>query len=231
MPIKKSIKKNKIIGRRRGRGRRRIAYKSSKIYRSITYKSNYSFRRRYDQVGSGPIISNTANCMPNAITAALGSYTAFGMEFKFSYVNNYGEFTVLFDQYRLNKIVCEFKLRTNPESATSAQSGVYPEIWWAPDHDDSLVSVPAAMRDYQKLKHSVLRPNRIKRIVVKPNVLAPVYRSITNNYAPSYNVFVDSAAPDTPHYGLKGYIQNLSSTVDYVVDMDYIFYFTCKQVR
>lgn len=233
MPVKyyKKIKKRGPGPRRRARKMRRamLTLRNNRIGFS---NNKYHFKRRFDGTGSGTISStNTSFAMPKDVTVSGGITVNLGMEFQFAYLSNYTEFTSLFDQFRINKIVMELRCRYNPESATSITEGVYPEIFYCRDHDDATNISTSVMRQYSNCKRKILKPGSITRISIKPSVLAPIYRALANNYAPKWKQWIDCSLADTPHFGLKVNIANNSPTATYIIECDYVYYFSVRTVR
>ena len=125
--------------RKRRFRRRRPIRKSglSSHYRALVshYNMPYRFKRSWDGTGDGLITANTSGAQPSQVQIAIGSSTAIGFHFTFDVVNNYTEFTALFDQYMITKIVIRMKLKYNP-IAQSVANTPQPDCIICRDHDD-----------------------------------------------------------------------------------------------
>ena len=151
------------------------------------------------------IFSSTATGTPTTEMAA-------AMTFCLKDLPDYAEFTNLYDQFRICAVKTTIKMVNVPESTNQAfqaisntTNNIYPTIWYAPDHDDINYLSVANLREYSRVKHKVLHPNRELVIMNKPSVLQQVYDgSATTAYAPDFKrKWLDIANPECPHFGLK----------------------------
>jgi len=151
--------------------------------------------------------------------------------FTFNQLPNATEFGVLFDQYKITFIKLKFYLSVDPGAQTAA-TAIYPRMWWAVDNDDS--SGPASLnelREHGDVKTEILHPDRPVEVTIKPAVLSNVYRTaITSSYVPQWGQFVDMAAQDVPHYGLKYGIDNFTNT-NYTLRVEGQMWFQCRGIR
>ena len=109
--------------------------------------------------------------------AAFAPWTS-GYTNKLADVIGPSEFTNLFDQYRLNKVVHKVWLSIDP-SAQAAATSFYPRMFWVIDHDDAAVpSTVDELRQYGNCKTAVLKPDRPITIVYRPSILANMFSSI-----------------------------------------------------
>lgn len=165
--------------------------------------------------------------------------------FMFSQLPNTSEFTTLFDQYKINGVMLEFKLVSNPDanyvptSTTTLQSGnFYPTLWYAPDYDDASTVTLAQIKEFERVKHRVLRPNQSIKVFLRPKTAGLVYRgAVTNGYSVNFkNPWLDLGLVDIPYFGLKYVIDYEGMTLlgtpnDFNVKVNAKFYFACKNVR
>lgn len=137
------------------------------------------------------------------------TFCTYNFEFKLSDVPNYTEFTALYDQYRIRKVVCRFIPKQSSsmlmpyDASGSVGNTIIPRMWAAVDYDDSsaLTSIDE-IKQYSKAqawpftqKHSV---------VISPKVDKAIYNTaISTAYGPAGGVWIDCGNPDVPHYGLK----------------------------
>lgn len=166
--------------------------------------------------------------IPGSITSApLLSYIDYG----FNGITNAGDFTGLYDQYRLNLVVSKVYLEVDP-SAQTAATAIWPKIYWYRDRDDA--SAPGNLNEIRENAASrvaVLSPYRPVTITVKPNVLSMVYSTaVGSNYSPKWGVWLDMSTTTSQHYGFKFGIDNLTNT-NYGVRIERTCYFSCRHSR
>jgi len=141
------------------------------------------------------------------------------------------EFTNLFDQYMISKVVTKLFLKIDP-SAQSATTASFPRLFYVRDTDDQ--AVPASLdelRQHATCRVKVMNPNYPVTLICKPNVLALSYTSsVASNYSPKWNQWIDLGDITTPHYGWKFVIDDLTNT-NYRVTVEHTFYFKCKASR
>lgn len=138
-----------------------------------------------------------------------GVYLARYYTCKFNDMVAYGEFTNLFDYYKIEKVTMTFQLITNPDSnsclnvsATSQVSNWYPKMWFVRDYDGGSTETIASMKERQGVKCRVLQPNKIIKISYVPRVRTLIYKTdTTEGYAPK-QIRLDMADATVPHYGL-----------------------------
>lgn len=197
--------------------------------------------RRVPQMGMHRFTRMVANSQ--LITVAAGSTgVAFTKTFTFDELAGYTEFTSLFDQYKIVKVECMYKLHTNPTITlatdnavlTAAQNLTYPTIYLINDYDDSSAETLAQLKQRERLRRFVLSPNRIIKWTVRPTILAQLYRTVaTTGYAPKRYQWIDVANTDVPHYGVKGFVDYDAATnqQQITVNVEYKFHFQLKSVR
>lgn len=183
----------------------------------------------------------------------LGATTGIGgaYSFKLNDIPAYGEFTALFDQYKITKIDVFFKLHTNPflwtaTNGSNVNNGAaisFPTIFLCNDHDDdSGTPTLAELKERQKTRRFVLRPNSILKWTVRPSILNQLYRTATTTgYSPQWNKYIDCSAADVPHYGMKFFLDYDGATLPTViangsgqtidVNVELKYHLTLKDVR
>lgn len=200
------------------RSRRKAMYKglSKSVVRGPS-ADVHTFKRWTD----GGVI--TGNAVNNPYLASFS--------FTLGALPNVSEFTNLFDQYMITKVVTKMWLKIDP-SAQAAASAAFPKLYVARDFDTS--TAPASLNDlrqYARCKVIGFNPNRPITLVSKPNTLALSYTSaIANNYTPKWNTWLDVGDPNTIHYGWLYAIDDLTNT-NYRVTIDHTYYFKCKNTR
>lgn len=207
----------------------------------------------YNTVLAGPGVNfSAAQCAYSATTGILTNGSTLPQTewdlsacFSFNDIGNLAEFTALFDQYKLNAVLFQIKMINVPETVDAPNSNVanygnfFPTIWYAPDHDDNLVLTVAQLKEYERVKHKVLRPNKEINILLKPSTLQQVYNSTAvTGYANNFKKpWLDCATPAVPHYGLKFAIDFEGLTVQsagaaaFQFKIQAKYYFGVKNVR
>lgn len=174
-------------------------------------------------------VANTSMRITGALgfTPWLGTFLLRGV----SDVINSGDFTGLYDQYRVNKLVLKFYLKVDPGAQSAATANV-PRLYWYRDCDDS--SSPGSLNEIREnatAKVAVLSLTRPVTVVLRPNVLNTVYSSnLLSNYQPKWKQWLDMSVPSTNHYCSKFGIDDLSNT-NYRVEVEGTLYFSCRQPR
>jgi hypothetical protein len=133
---------------------------------------------------------------------------------KFDDMVAYGEFTNLFDTYRIESVTMTFQLITNPNSAAYTNSDAYvnttaknltnwyPKMWFVRDYDGGSTETISSMKERQGVKCRLLQPNKIVRVKYVPRVRSLIYKtSTTEGFAPK-RVRLDMSDVTVPHYGL-----------------------------
>lgn len=124
-------------------------------------------------------------------------------------LTNYANYTVIWDQYRINKIVIRARpIRTTQVVAqvedTSNPTGVtnIPSFCIAKDFDDA--NSPASFaqlcaRTFSKRRLATQKMN----YKFTPATLETVYAPVVSAYSPKYKTWLDCAYTSVPHYGIK----------------------------
>lgn len=150
--------------------------------------------------------------------------------FTLSEVTGVGDFTSLYDQYRIDYVVQKFYLRIDP-SAQAAASSFFPALYWARDYDSSAILSQDEMRERANMKTAILRPDRPITIKYKPNLLREVWaNSTTTTYEPVWGKWIDIAVTNARHFGHCWNINNFTNT-NYRLEIETCYYFSCKSVR
>lgn len=183
-------------------------------------KHIYHFKRGY----SGGIL------IPS--TVAVTQFFAY--TFSLSQVVNASEFTNLFDQFRINKIVLKYRLVTDPANYLGNNTGIVPRLFWFHDYDDA--TAPASlneMRERPKCKIRVLNPYKPIKIAFTPSVLVTGYESgVSSMYMPKFKQWIDMADSTTQHFSIKFAIDQFANNISiYNVEIEPWFYFSCRNVR
>ncbi|AUM61760.1 capsid [uncultured virus] len=170
---------------------------------------------------------NPYNTFGNAAYAPLLNSFYFSLD----KVQNYGEFANLYDFYKLTHVQVRFTLNVDPSSQTATTSYI-PRLFYVIDHDDDTAPASLAeMREHDRCKVKNLNPGRTVVVNIKPAALAEMFRSgLTTTYTPKWKQWIDMAAPNCKHYGLKWAVDNLTNT-NYYLSTELKYWFSCKDVR
>lgn len=154
-----------------------------------------------------------------------------GRAFRLNELPGVTDFTNLFDQYCITKIVLKFFPCGTEVSASEITSYTAPRITIAQDFDD--ITTPLTESELLEMKgHRTYQFTKPITHVIKPAINAEVYRSgITSSYSPKWNQWIDCATVDVPHYGIKTWCQQDSGAATFRYRIFMTFYFKMKGVR
>ena len=233
----------RVASVRRERSRSRSRSRPARANRRRVYKGNPAATRlmlrrgrttpsshRFCKWGS-PVSVNVNGGYYCPVTAGLGTlYSSpsvneidLGMTFAFSDLSESTQFTALYDQYKLRKIVLRVELITNLDasyfinqgSAVTNYANFFPRLWLIRDHDDSIAPTASGLASYSKVKERILVPNRTLRYSLKPSILESTYagkRTVKFNSG-----WLDMADTNIPHYGIKcaiDFVDNYTNSTD-----------------
>ena len=139
----------------------------------------------------------------------------FSCEFSVDQLVSNSELLTIADQYRINKVWIKCIWNTQAIGGpvgTGGYASVTPQLLWIQDYDDSSVNTTLQLRQKMGLRLKSLSPNRFTTITVSPKVAKQAYDGLTTTSA--YVVdkgkqWVNSSYGSVPHYGIKGFVQNL----------------------
>lgn len=213
--------------RRPVRRRRFINRKYSKFVKKAISGKIYRFKRSVD----GATI-NTG--LSRIITQGAG-LQHFGFYFTLADVPGSTEFTSLFDQYRINKVVMRFMpmINVNNVQPVAGASVTNPGLMGTViDHDD--VSTLATITDYEQYQTWKCQPAislRTHTRVIRPRIAVGAYAGAFTSYANTKG-WIDCGSPNVQHYGLKFYMDaygNANAAQTYQVMATY--YLSFRDVR
>lgn len=155
--------------------------------------------------------------------------------FALNNVPNSNEFTTLFDQFRITHVQMHFYVQYNPaelDSTAGVGAAAYPCLYICRDNDDSTAPTSInQLREHANVQTVILSPEKIFKFNIKPATLSNVYQStVSNSYAPKWKEWIDCAAADTPYYGVKLGIENMTNSAQYVV-VRASYWFQCRDLR
>lgn len=195
----------------------RRSFKARRYRKKLSKRINYVSRpfavARWMKTGlpAGHVAVNAGTNYDSTTSILSGTGAAAGAETEMSCFFSlacleYNEFSSLFDQYKIDKVLIQIKMISCPEAAsTGAGRQFYPTLWWVSDMDDSNIQNIQELKEYAAVKHAVLRPNKEVNIMipVKSNMSVYAGAGTTSTMVPLRNPWLDLAAPAVPHFGFK----------------------------
>ena len=158
--------------------------------------------------------------------------------FEFSHITQWQSYTAIFEQYKLNKIVVEFRYKSIAQPAYDnslrQMNEINPVLYFKVDHNDadqdSLVDLKKSIKTKE---HQFTNNNPNFTITLKPAVLLEdtnVKGAIGTNYRPKWGVYLDTNEVNVEHHGLKAYCVGGvgGSTQPGSLEVTYKTYFTMK---
>lgn len=208
-----------------------MVYRRRRTYRRKTYgrKRNYRrrFRRTYRTNRRGQKIYMFTRHLDYGelvVNAATGA--AQGYNFSLSDLPNYTEFTNLYDQYKINAVkICFIPQQTMSNSLSTANSAqAYVRFFSAIDYDDTTVTGPDDLRQYQNCKYTPIY-RRHKRFIYKPKIVD------SSSY--TLSPWISTTAPSANYFGLKVAVEPTDSTVlsSFTYTIEAKFYMSFKNVK
>lgn len=168
------------------RYRKKNAKKQKRKYKiSRPFGKVYTFRRGY----------YLGNITASNTVATYGAYN-----FKLSDLPDYSEFTNLFDEYMISKIVIQF----TPNGINAAESVNLTDGWFmmvVDKDDDTTPTTYNTLLQYPNCKiRSYIKPHRL---VFYPRVSTAIFNGgVTTAYG-SNRRYIDCSSSGVPHYGFK----------------------------
>lgn len=152
-------------------------------------------------------------------TAVIDSFSSIGgsevnkaYSFNLAQLPGVGDFTPLFDSYRIDRVVVKFwPFKADNMDTGGVSTYDVPRTFAIVDYDDENTLTSSQIREYNNCRSGIMtKPLRISLV---PKVAQTVYRTaLTSAYAtPRYPIKLDMAYTDVPHYGIK-YANTTSAT-------------------
>lgn len=180
---------------------------------------------------------------PLTLTCTLATDNKFAEYFSLDKVQNYTEFTNLYDQFQITGVQVMFQLITNPDASTSEGStnqaqaaNWYPKLWYCRDYDDSNTNTVADLKQRPEARMRVLRPNSIFKVFIKPKASIQLYNGVSaTGYGIANKMWLDVSSSSTPYYGLKYVVDlnGIAATANYPfkVLVEYKYWIRFKNPR
>lgn len=138
------------------------------------------------------------------------------------------EFTNLYDQYKIAKVVATLIPKFNSVDPLNPSSIVVPPTWSVLDYDGTFPTTENAMLQYQNL-HQIPGMRWHKR-VFRPRFLTEQYNGLTTAYSPKTG-FIDCNYASVPHYGATFMSLPTGGEAVYGYDLKVVYYLAFKNVR
>lgn len=210
-------------------------YKRNRIFRS--YIGPTKIPPHYFKRFTQNVFSETAGTTISGISnTAATAFNQFNIQFRLSDLPSSAEFTTLYDQFMLHKVVIKFipyrdKAELTNAVPTGALSGA--RLFTVIDNDDSANLTADQCREYASLK--ITDYGKVHKRVLTPAILRQMYESsISSAYTPSFRQWISTTDPTAIHYGIKGGLvvndsAAVTASIQYSIEAQY--YFKCKNVK
>lgn len=194
----------------------RKSTKKPRTGRALLKRTNYTgdiVPKNLHLFGAGAIKPNqlTRACLRYGVSSATGGVTVgsgAGIDIALSNAVNYGDFTAVFDQYRIVAVEVAFMPYVNTVSVLSALQG---RLFTAIDYDD--VNAPAsanAIRAYNTCLITKPWESCVRTLV--PHTAEAAYSGAFTSFANKTSSWIDSASPGVKHYGVKYWAEQSTTT-------------------
>lgn len=200
--------------------RRRAIPRNPRGILHVTRKTPYGIQMYNSVVAGVPAVDYPTQCRPEcfavgtpvAVVSGASTYAVpFTMNFRLSDVINYSEFVTLADRYKINKVTVN--IRYNSNAAESSTQSSLPVLFWTNDYDDQSMGTVNSIRERMGVRHKAFTATRMDiALHCRPRVAPFVYGEVgvgSGYIVPSKSQFVNSDYSGQPHYGIRGYIDNV----------------------
>ncbi len=160
--------------------------------------------------------------------------------FKFSDIPQASHYQDLFEQYRINKVVIEFRYKGLTQGATYdtasttvvQQNEINPVLYFKKDHDtDFLINLPQLKESMKTHEHQFTNSKPNFTIQLKPACLVnstDVKGSTGTTYRPRWGQWLTTLDAGIEHYGLQSYIIGYNGAQAGSMEVTRKVYFSCK---
>lgn len=210
--------------RRARRGARRLRVRRDAL-------GGFTIARRYDPIYVANTIVNGAFINTNPTIIAVGTpemVTAFGndiynvpfaMRFDLKTLSQYTDLTAICDRYKILGATIKISYNSNTAWGSAAgltgqgyaQAACMPLVNYIQDYDDDAVLDCTSVRAKMGLKQRVFKGGNSQVVIkVAPRPAPNVFNGDAAAYAvPSRSQWINAGYTSVPHYGIKGYLQNV----------------------
>lgn len=232
---------------RASRSAKRSRSSSSSRSRSGTPRTMRRRSYRYRKPLALKTHSFVERCQPQLLrvaneSAAVGLFRNFAL----SQCLQVGNYTEIFEYYKINKVVVEFRYKgaTRPAYTTlpagNSTTGtnneivneINPVLYFKVDHNDITADSLSTLKESMRTREKQLSNNSPNfSITLKPAIQAEAYKTaITSAYRPKWNQWLSTTDDGVPHYGLKVYAVagNGNNPNMGEIEVTSKIYFSCK---
>lgn len=166
-------------------------------------------------------------------------------KFKLSDIPQSSDYTAIFEDYKLTKIIVKLRYKSIGQQARVIQldspdkivpvNEVNPVLYYKIDHNDADTdTIDQLKRSVHTKEHQFTNDKPNFTIVIKPSVLTEtthIKGSLGIAYRPSWNQWLPVSEVDIEHFGLKMYaVGNSGGGTSYCgsLEVQYQYYFTMK---
>lgn len=170
----------------------------------------------------------TNNCHYLVQGITTGSQVA-STQFKLDDIAATSDFTALFDNYRIVKVLYRWVLRRDPNQ-TITNPSTYPRIMWMHDFNDSPISTFGELRQAANLREAFFNENNTKTkwYTLKPATLGIAYQTSIplSTTSPVWGKWLDTRyAPSVPYYGIKYGFDGLFVNANIMLEAKFVMEF------
>lgn len=159
----------------------------------------------------------TGTCLligtPVAKTGYTGVYDIpFSLKFELNQLVNYGEFTTIADQYKIQSALIKLESPYNVAQAPGGSATPLPYLEYIQDYDDNGVPNTLTFREKMGIKTKFINASKpMFKLGVRPKLSMLAYQTgVSNGYTvPNRNPWINCSDDDVPHYGIKGVLRNV----------------------
>lgn len=183
-------------------------------------------------------------CQPQELIVANES-SAVGLfrNFSLSQCLQVAHYQALFEYYKINKVVVEFRYKGAETPAFTTINGtgtqnneiineINPVLYFKVDHNDVAADSLATLKESMRTREHQLSSNKPNfTITLKPAIQAEAYKTaITTGYMPKWGQWLSTSDDVIPHYGLKVYAVAGAGNSPNMgkIEVQTKIYFSCK---
>lgn len=215
-----STKRKSVVRRRRVNRKRPARSGVIRLIRRCAEQNIYNTATTAVAAASGSVVTIGTPYQTPPFAGSTYYNIPFSIDTQLLDILGYTEFTAIADKYKINWV----KVRVFATSNTASAGGTsqLPSILWSEDGDDAVVPASTttglqALREKMNSKYRQFKQNGSAiSMFYKPMIAVGVGNSSggTSNAQVKSAPFIDCNNVDIPHYGVKGYLQdvNLAST-------------------
>lgn len=238
---KRYSKKRAMVRRRRVNRKRPFRSGIIRLTRRCAEQNVYNTATTAVAAASGSVVVIGTPYQTPAFVGSTYYNIPFSIDTQLLDILGYTEFTAIADKYKINWV----KVRVFCTSNTASAGGLtqLPSILWSEDGDDAVVpaSSTSGLQAIREKMNSKLRQFKQNGSAITMFYKPMVAATLGNAAAGQTNAqvksapFIDCTHVDIPHYGVKGYLQdvNLASTASVYTQFkfDVIMSVTLKDIQ